>query len=388
MPEPAERPADPDEHPLPSPGAAAPAPRDETPRPADGGPSATAPGGPLDPVPALPASLAPEAARVERVLLDELEGVDSPAVADRVAERLERLAGDQGEAERGDRAARAVAGQRDAADAVEGAATRAEARVDAERPTAPGTDRGAGPAVVDARRGAAATAAALTEAAAQAVAPTEHALAAAHAAAAVLPPGDAAPTPAARRGRRLLREALLRRMGPLQAIDTAVFLAVNRLPHPHAANVLADGITFATTGGWIWLIGLALARLNGVTDSRRAFRLAAPCIIGATSAVEWPIKSLFRRRRPFIDVVRALVVGRRPDGYSFPSGHTAAAFSGAWIVSTIWPTRAPIFFGLAGCVGFSRIYVGAHYPGDVLVGATLGMALAEAIRRPLRHVIR
>jgi undecaprenyl-diphosphatase len=171
-------------------------------------------------------------------------------------------------------------------------------------------------------------------------------------------------------------------------MDARLFLAVNDLPHPAWANVLADGITLVTTGGWIWLIGLALARILGVSGSRRAFRLAAPSIIGATSAVEWPIKALFRRRRPFIDIVRALVIGRRPDGWSFPSGHTAAAFSGAWVLSTAWPRKAPIFFALASCVGFSRIYVGAHYPGDVFSGAALGMLIAEAIRRPVKRFVR
>lgn len=319
---------------------------------------------PASPAPTLGSAQVPniaqETARVERVLVDELAAVDSPEAAERVADRLEQLAGDREEGERGDEAAAAPG---DAADAVESAA--------ASKP-----------------RGAADCAAAvLAETAAQAVAPYQHAPAAAQALGDVLPPGDDAPTPEARRGRQLLRDAMLRRMGRLQAFDTVLFLKINRLPHPHVANVLADGITLITTGGWVWLVGLAVARASGVPMSRRTFRLAAPCIIGATSAVEWPIKSLFRRKRPFIDLVRALVIGRRPDGYSFPSGHTAAAFSGAWIVSTVWPRRAPVFFGLASCVGFSRIYVGAHYPGDVLVGATLGMVIAEAIRRPIRRFV-
>ena len=111
-------------------------------------------------------------------------------------------------------------------------------------------------------------------------------------------------------------------------------------------------------------------------------------MIGATWFVDVPVKALFRRRRPFIDVVRALVVGRRPDGWSFPSGHSAAAFSGAWILSTLWPKRAPLFFALAASVGFSRIYVGAHYPGDVISGATIGAVVAEAIRRPVARLLR
>lgn len=302
---------------------------------------------------------AQENERVERILTEELASVETPEAAERVVGRIERLSSGATEAERGERAARAPGG---AADQVESAVQ-----------TTAGPD---------------CTAAVLTEAAAQVAAPNEQAAPAAQAAGTALPPGYEAPTPEAERGRRLLRDAMLRRMGPLQRLDTRLFIAVNTLPHPTWANVLADGITLITTGGWIWLLGLALARILGVSGSRRAFRLAAPSVIGATSAVEWPIKALFRRRRPFIDVVRALVIGRRPDGWSFPSGHTAAAFSGAYVLSTIWPRKSPIFFVLASTVGFSRIYVGAHYPGDVFSGATLGMVIAEAIRRPVSRVIR
>jgi undecaprenyl-diphosphatase len=297
--------------------------------------------------------------RVERVLTEELGVVDSPETAERVVEQVERLAAGTTSGQRADQAA--------------------------HRPVGPGA---AVELAAAAHPGPTGAAAALTEAAAQVVAPTTEAQRAARAAEAVLPPRQTAPTPEAQRGRQLLREAMLRRMGPVQRLDTRVFLAVNQLPHPTIANVLADTLTTITTGGWIWLVALALMRIAGVRDGRKAFRLAAPCVIGATSAVEWPIKALFRRRRPFIDIVRALVIGRRPDGWSFPSGHTAAAFSGAWIATTVWPRRAPLFFTLAGMVGFSRIYVGAHYPGDVLAGASFGMIIAEAIRRPIRRFVR
>ena len=300
-----------------------------------------------------------EDARVERILTEELASVETPDAADRVVGRIESLAAGETAGVRGDRAVQTPGG---AADQVE--------------------------AVADAETGDDCTAAVLTETAAQVAAPNGQAVPAAQAAGAVLPPGQTAPTPEAERGRRLLRDATLRRMGRLQRFDAKLFLAVNGMPHPTWLNVLADGVTVITTGGWIWLIGLAIARMLGVSQSRRAFRLAAPSVIGATMVVEWPIKSLFRRRRPFIDMVRAMVIGRRPDGWSFPSGHTAAAFSGAWVLSTVWPRKAPIFFLLASTVGFSRIYVGAHYPGDVLSGATLGMLIAEAIRRPVARVVR
>jgi undecaprenyl-diphosphatase len=191
-----------------------------------------------------------------------------------------------------------------------------------------------------------------------------------------------APTPpAARRGGDYLREVVLRRMGPLQALDARLFLAVNELPHPRWVDGFLYGLALLTTGGWIWALGVLVARRRHVRGSRGALRLVLPSVIGATWLVEHPIKEAFRRRRPFIDVVRALVVGKKPGSWSFPSGHTASAFAGAWVLSRLWPRRAPLFYALAATVGFGRVYLGAHYPGDVASGAVLGTALAEAIRR-------
>jgi undecaprenyl-diphosphatase len=82
-----------------------------------------------------------------------------------------------------------------------------------------------------------------------------------------------------------------------------------------------------------------------------------------------------------VEIVQALVIGKKPGSWSFPSGHTASSFASAWVLSTVWPKRAPVFLGLAGAVGLSRIYVGAHYPGDVMSGAMCGLTLAELIRR-------
>ena len=75
--------------------------------------------------------------------------------------------------------------------------------------------------------------------------------------------------------------------------------------------------------------------------------------------------------------------GKRPGSWSFPSGHTGSSFASAWILSTIWPRQSPFFLGLASLVGLSRIYAGAHYPGDVAAGAILGVALSEIVRRVL-----
>ena len=67
-----------------------------------------------------------------------------------------------------------------------------------------------------------------------------------------------------------------------------------------------------------------------------------------------------------------------PASSSFPSGHTAAAFAFATGVGHVSPAAAAPLHGLAALVGYSRIHTGVHFPGDVIVGALVGVVLAEA----------
>lgn len=191
-------------------------------------------------------------------------------------------------------------------------------------------------------------------------------------------PGAGSPA-APTQERQLLQEALLRRLGPLRKLDTAAFLAINSLPHPPLADAFFIGLTTAFNRGDAWAAGLIAASLRD-SRQREVLREVLPALWLTAATVEGPIKQVFRRQRPFISVVRAVVVGRKPGNYSFPSGHSAAAFGGAYLLARHHPRLAPLLFGVAGLVGFSRVYLGAHYPGDVVSGAGVGMALAELFR--------
>jgi undecaprenyl-diphosphatase len=179
----------------------------------------------------------------------------------------------------------------------------------------------------------------------------------------------------------LLRTELLKHMRPLQSVDARVFLAINHLPHTTWSNQAMYSITSVMNGGWGWVLGLLAASMVDKKRGRRALRDVVPPLWFATMTVEYPVKSYFRRRRPFIDVVQAIAVGRKPGNYSFPSGHSASAFAGAWLLQRHYPGMAPLWYSIAGVVAFSRIYLGAHYPGDVLTGAVAGVAIAETARR-------
>ena len=103
--------------------------------------------------------------------------------------------------------------------------------------------------------------------------------------------------------------------------------------------------------------------------------------------VNFPLKRLFRRRRPFLAFVKARVLGPRPQDFSLPSGHSAAAFAGAFLLTAHVPVLGPFFYLVALIVAFSRVYLGVHYPSDVVFGAVAGTALAVVYRTLFRAVV-
>lgn len=179
------------------------------------------------------------------------------------------------------------------------------------------------------------------------------------------------------RRRNLLRTALLRRLRPLDRLDAVVFMAVNRMPHPPAVTKALQFLSAITKGGNAQTAGLLLACLPRGRRGLKDAALILPAFWLATATVEVPVKKYFRRRRPFLTEVAAVVIGRRPGSFSFPSGHTAAAFAFSALVGRRFPRAAGPCWLLALVVGFSRVYLGAHYPGDVLTGALSGGFLAR-----------
>lgn len=130
--------------------------------------------------------------------------------------------------------------------------------------------------------------------------------------------------------------------------------------------------------GTLWIILAAIARLE---DPRRAGRLWQMLLaIGlAYLLVDYVLKPGFARSRPFDAMLDVRIVGFRPVTYSFPSGHACSAFAGAWVLTLMWHRIAWLFWTLAALIAFSRIYIGVHYPLDVVAGALLGLAVGALV---------
>ena len=197
--------------------------------------------------------------------------------------------------------------------------------------------------------------------------------------------------PVAEDEQNYLRQAMLRQLKPLDALDAKLFLRINHLPHTTWLNRFFYFFTFIFTGGAAWF-----ALMGGMTLFNRKLgwhiiRQSALPLALATLTVEYPIKHYFKRRRPFIDIIQAIVIGKKPGTWSFPSGHSATAFAGAWLFSRYFPRLTALWYSIAGVTAFSRIYLGDHYPGDVVSGSLLGTLLAVFFRslpwpwRPKQH---
>jgi undecaprenyl-diphosphatase len=95
----------------------------------------------------------------------------------------------------------------------------------------------------------------------------------------------------------------------------------------------------------------------------------------ATSLLVLVVKRIVRRTRPSLEVQSVVP----PDRFSFPSGHTAAAFSLAIAMFGAAPWLAPGLLLLACCVGYGRMYLGVHYPLDVGAGAAIGLLTGSVV---------
>lgn len=160
----------------------------------------------------------------------------------------------------------------------------------------------------------------------------------------------------------------------LADMDAKLFLGINKLHQYLRLERLMRFVSF--TGDGHFYMALCIGLPLFYPEVNKQFQLIAVLAFALELPVYWVLKNSFKRRRPFL-VVKALAPLLKPsDEFSFPSGHTAAAFLMACVVSYYFPGALIPMYCWASLVGLSRIMLRVHFLSDILAGIVLGSCAA------------
>jgi undecaprenyl-diphosphatase len=145
--------------------------------------------------------------------------------------------------------------------------------------------------------------------------------------------------------------------------------------------VLDHVFVFLSRVGSYGAVWMAIAVLCAWRYRMRYLPLLVIAMTLLCEITNYGLKTLIDRERPpSHEAGNPPTLMSTPDTPSLPSGHAATAFLGATLIAFSVPRLAPFLYALAALVAWSRVYVGVHYPLDLVAGALYGIALAFGFR--------
>lgn len=159
-------------------------------------------------------------------------------------------------------------------------------------------------------------------------------------------------------------------------IDTDIFRIINNGMQNSLFDWLMPLVTSLGNGGAVWLAaGLMFLLFRRRQDGVRGFLLLVLVLVSSFLLSDL-LKDIFQRPRPFVGLPDVRLLIPPEESFSFPSGHATTSIACASLIYRIWARAGKWFLAIAVGIAFSRVYVGVHYPLDVLGGALLGYLCA------------
>lgn len=165
----------------------------------------------------------------------------------------------------------------------------------------------------------------------------------------------------------------------LQNIDLFLFQLFNMTLANPLFDKLMPFVTQQQNWNMVYIILLIWLLWKGGRTGRIAFVLLIITIICSDQLSSTFIKAWVARPRPCHSLTMLRLLVDCGSGYSFPSSHAVNNFAAAVILSYFYKQYRSVYFSIAAVVAFSRVYVGVHYPIDIVVGALIGFFVAKLI---------